>query len=385
MKRLGSSVTVGDLEGDPHALFAQLRACEPVSWVPALGGWLVTSRDLAIEAMLDPDTFTVDDPRFSTSKVVGPSMLSTDGSEHTRHRQPFAVPFRAAVVHAEFSTWVDAEARALVNRFAERGSGDLRDELAAPLAVSTVTRALDLVDADPQTILGWYRHIVGSVTELGAGREATTEGAHAFDSLRSAVERTTEVSSASILTAAANTGSLSMTEVVGNAAVLMFGAIETSDGMTSTALFHLLKNRDQLERLRADRELLANAIEESLRLEPAVASVDRYVTHDVVLGETPLARGDYVSVSLAGANRDPSMFTDPDRFDIGRHNARQHVSFVHGSHACLGLHLAKLETRAAIDAVLDLLPDVGLADDARGPRGFIFRKPANVMALWTPE
>ena len=83
---VGASVRLGELEGDPHALLAALRWREPVSWVPALDGWLVTSYELAVAAMRDPDAFTVDDPRFSTSLVVGPSMLSRDGDRHARHR-----------------------------------------------------------------------------------------------------------------------------------------------------------------------------------------------------------------------------------------------------------------------------------------------------------
>src|SRR3954471_16373155 len=79
---LGAAVTVGQLEGDPHALLARLRETEPVSWLPAIGGWLVTRRDLALRAMRDAGAFTVQDPRFTTAQVVGPSMLSLDGPEH---------------------------------------------------------------------------------------------------------------------------------------------------------------------------------------------------------------------------------------------------------------------------------------------------------------
>src|SRR5580765_7520250 len=87
---LGAAVTVADLDGDPHPLLHRLRAAEPVSWLPAVGGWLVTRHDLALAVMRDSRGFTVDDPRFSTAQVVGPSMLSLDGDEHRRHRDPFA-------------------------------------------------------------------------------------------------------------------------------------------------------------------------------------------------------------------------------------------------------------------------------------------------------
>ena len=92
---IGRAATLRELEEDPHPRLARLRAAEPVSWLAVLGGWLVTRYDLAVRVMRDPTTFTVDDPRFSTSRVVGPSMLSLDGADHARHREPFAHPFRS--------------------------------------------------------------------------------------------------------------------------------------------------------------------------------------------------------------------------------------------------------------------------------------------------
>ena len=91
---------------DAHALLARLRERAPLAWVPALGGWLVLRRDVALHVMGDAATFTVDDPRFSTGRVVGPSMLTLDGGEHQRHRAPFARPFRLqAVAIASPSSW----------------------------------------------------------------------------------------------------------------------------------------------------------------------------------------------------------------------------------------------------------------------------------------
>jgi hypothetical protein len=132
--------------------------------------------------------------------------------------------------------------------------------------------------------------------------------------------------------------------------------------------------------------LLANAVEESLRFEPAVALVDRYATTDVELGDARIAMSDLVSVAIAGVNRDPATFENPDRFDVHRPNARHHLSFVHGTHACLGMHLARLETREAIAAVLDLLPGVHLnADRSLPPQGVIFRRTPSVVATWEAD
>jgi cytochrome P450 len=111
---VGAVVTLEDLTGDMHPCLARLRTAEPVSWLPAIGGWLVTGRDSALAVLRDADSFTVDDPRFSTARVVGPSMLSTDGADHARHRAPFAGAFRHAVVMDEFGDWTAIEARRLL-------------------------------------------------------------------------------------------------------------------------------------------------------------------------------------------------------------------------------------------------------------------------------
>src|SRR3954452_21466534 len=134
-----SDITLEQLERDPYPLLARLREQRPVAWVPALHAWLVTRRDLALEAMRSPGVFTVDDPRFSTGRVVGRSMLTTEGEEHDRHRAPFARRFRLREVRDDLGPFVAAETDRLIDAFAARGHADLCEELAAPLAARVVT------------------------------------------------------------------------------------------------------------------------------------------------------------------------------------------------------------------------------------------------------
>ncbi|MGW3509689.1 cytochrome P450 [Streptomyces sp. NPDC000994] len=381
---LGSATTLTELEDDPHPRLALLRAREPVSWLPVLGGWLVTRRDLALRVMRDAATFTVDDPRFSTAQVVGPSMLSVEGAEHKRHRAPFIDPFRTQDVHARFTGFVEQEAARLVEGIRPRGSAELRREVAGPLAVSVVAESLGLVGADAGAVLSWYDAIVSAVSDITAGLSANPAGAAAFDQLRGSVEATVAAGGdASLLVAAAESKRLKLPEVVANAAVLMFGGIETTEGMIANAVLHLLAHPGQLALVRADPDLVDAAIEESLRLEPAAAVVDRYATADVTIGGADVRRGDLVVVSLAGANRDPEVFQDPDGFDLRRGNSRLQLAFAHGPHFCLGAHLARLETRACLLALLDRLP--GLRLDPASPtasRGLVFRKPPALRVRW---
>ena len=119
-------VTLADLEGDPHPVLAGLRATGPAAWVPVLGAWLVTGYDLAVAVLRDARTFTVDDPRFSTAQVVGPSMLSLDGTPHTRHRGPFNRAFRHDEVHARLAAFTRAETGRLVSAIEPYGAAELR-------------------------------------------------------------------------------------------------------------------------------------------------------------------------------------------------------------------------------------------------------------------
>ena len=163
----------------------------------------------------------------------------------------------------------------------------------------------------------------------------------------------------------------------------MFGGIETTEGMIANALLHLLAHPDQLALVTADPGLVANAVEESLRLEPAAATIDRYATCDLELGGAQIQAGELVTISIAGANRDPAAFPDPDRFDVLRDNAGRQLAFAGGPHVCIGMHLARLEAHAAIGRVLKRLPGLRLDPSSpAAPRGLVFRKPPSLQVLW---
>ena len=264
-----------------------------------------------------------------------------------------------------------ADATMSPGAIAADGSAEMRRAVGGPLAARMMAHALGLEQVEIGTLLGWYDAIVGAVTELTAGRELPRSGAEGFAALREAMLRTADPAS---LFADAARG-LGDEEAVSNAAVLLFGGIETTEGMIANALWHLLTHPDQLALVRADPALLAGAVEESLRLEPAAATIDRYATRDV----SPIRTGDLVSVSIAAANRDPAFFPHPDRYDVRRDNAKLHLAFAHGPHVCIGMHLARLEAHTALRVLLERLgPDARLAEPA-APRGLVFRKPPALL------
>ena len=358
--------------------------------MPVLGAWLVTGYDLAVEVLRDSRTFTVDDPRFSTAKVVGPSMLSLDGARHARHRAPFTRPFRSGEIHAQLGSVISAEADRLVNAIQPDGRAELRRAVAGPLAVSVMAGALGLGRTDPAQILAWYDGIVAAVQAEAAASGAATDtaaaGSTAFAELAASLRQVIAAPHASCLLAEV-TGPLTEDEAIANAAVLLFGGIETTEGMITNAMLHLLSDPGSLELVHTNGGLIPAAIEESLRLEPAAAVVDRYATRDTQLSGARISAGDQVTVSIAGANRDTAVFGDPDRFDVRRPNSAKHLAFAHGPHFCLGAHLARLEARIAVETLLDRLPRLRL--DPRyspgTPQGLVFRKPPELYVCWTPR
>src|SRR5262249_37243765 len=252
---IGASVTLEQLDQDPHEVHARLRSSEPVSWLPALQGWLVTRRNPALQVMAAATTFTVADPRFSTAQIVGPSMLSLDGDAHARHRAPFVGPFRPTAVRERFAQPANAEADRLIDAFASVGAAELRRSFAGPLAAAIMARALGIDDHEVDAMLTWYDGIVTAVTEITAGHDAPQSRRDAFSQLRERLIAAMAADpEASLLAAAAAHADLTPDQIVSNAGVLLFGGIETTEGMIANALLFLLEHPQTLASATHDSE-----------------------------------------------------------------------------------------------------------------------------------
>ncbi|MBV9047815.1 MAG: cytochrome P450 [Solirubrobacterales bacterium] len=293
-------------------------------------------------------------------------------------------PFRPIQVRDRFAEATGAAVNALIDELKPAGRAELRRAFAGPLAALIVARALGLREGEVAAVLSWYDAIVASVTSITAGAGLTRDGERAFAALS---ERLREVIAdgrgASLLAAVAAGSELSVEQIISNAAVLLFGGIETTEGMIANAVLALLERPAQLELVRAEPALVQAAIEESLRLEPAAAVIDRYATADVQLAGAPINAGELVRVSISAANRDPAVFAAPEAFDLRRAGLRRHIAFAQGPHVCVGIHLARLEARVALSSLLTRLPGLRLDPERRSEvRGLVFRKPLELHVLW---
>jgi cytochrome P450 len=384
---VGAAIEFADLEEHGRAAaLDRLRETEPVSWVPALGGWLATSYSLGRNVLARSDDFTVWAQPNLVRASLGVMMLTSDPPDHERQRQPFDEPFRMRSVRERFEGRVSARVERLLDEVEPRGSCELVVDFAAPFAIGVAGDILGLSLDDVPKIHGFYEAFADAMTYDGdpepqrradAAREAFSQ------ILLGEVARARERPDDSITSAVVNDPATQLTDeaIVAQLRVILFGAIETVESMIVNAVLLLLGHPDELGAVKADPGLVPNAVEEAMRLIPPVAFIERWSAAATKLGDVELGEGEFVGVSTLAANRDPDVFEDPLRFDVRRENARHHLAFSFGVHHCLGFNMARLQGPIAVQAILDRLSGLEIGE-APEPRGFAFRRPPELRLRW---
>jgi cytochrome P450 len=372
----GAAVTLADLEeaGREHVL-DELREREPVTWLPALGGWLITAREPARQILLPKSGATVEAEQNMVRASLGRMMLTVDGEEHERYREPFEIPFRARETERLFAESIRAYARELIadiDHAALSTSGvELTEAFAAPFAVGVAAQVIGLPLDDVRRIDSFYAAFAAAMEYTGDPeplQRAEAARAELTALLLEGLSRSKVVEASD----------LTPEEVAAQLRVVMFGAIETIQASVLTTLMLLIRHPEAIAEVRADRSLLAGAVDEAIRWMPPVAFMERWTREPVTLAGVEIGEREFVGVSVIATNRDPSVFEDPLRFDIHRANARHGLSFSSGAHHCLGVHLARMQTVIALEEMLDAWPSIDLVS-VTPPSGFAFRRPADMV------
>lgn len=384
-----AGLTLYELSDNPYPALARVRASAPVAWFEELGMWLVTRRDLVLEVLRDPAGFTTDDPRSPIGDIFGAQMLSVDGDRQKRLKAACIHPFSKRAVADGMAPLVEAKIDRLILSFGWRGAADLRAAFAGPLAVYSVGAVLGVPEEFHPLILEWYdrfaRALANFTADPAARQRGQTAAAEFREAMRPLLARAAAEPGAGLFSSLVHAADrLQDEEILSNALIILFGGIETTDATLANTVWALLSHPAQLDRARATPDGWALAVEESLRWEPAVQSCTRYATRDTELGGVRIPAGDVVQCMLGAANRDPGHFVDPDRYDILRPNAEDHLSFGMGRHLCLGAHLARAEVCSALPALFGRLRGLRLDPDAPArPSGYEFRKPERLMVRWS--
>ncbi len=392
----------GDVR-DPYPMFAGIRADTPVMefhYGTGAGGrsrldpkfprnpslFTVTRHDLAQQVLTDNVRFSSAGYATTMGQVMGRTILQMDPPEHLRHRALVARAFRARVLDQWNDTIIGATVSELIDAFADDGQADLIPQLTFPFPVRVISRILGLPESDWPRFLRLSTALIGVMRNWDRAVAASGELRGYFADIIADRRRNTRDDLISQLIEAEVDGRrLGDDEIYPFLLLLLPAGAETTYRSSSNLLFGLLSHPDQLDAVRADRDLIPQAIEEALRWETPLLTVARTATEDVELGGVHIPSGSLVAVSLGAANRDPQRYPDPDAFDVFRAD-KQHMSFGDGAHKCLGMHLARLETRVLLNAVFDRLPGLRLDPAAEDPHihGLLFRSPPNLLVRFDP-
>lgn len=359
-----------------HPLYAQLRRSEPVVRVRLPFGeeaWLAT-RHADVKTVLGDPRFSRaasrgrDEPR-TTPQPIGTGILSMDPPDHSRLRRLVAKAFTARRVEG-LRPATTAIANDLIDDMVAAGSpADLVERFATPLPVRVICRLLGVPHTDQELFRTWSEAIVSTTSLRPEQIQEYLGSLHAYMAGLIAQRRVTptdDLIGALVEARDADHDRLTETEMVELAAGLLAAGHETTVTQISNFLYVLFTNPDRLAELRAHPERIPAAVEELLRYVPlgAAAAFARYATEDVELSGVLVRAGEPVVAALSSANRDGTVFDDPDRLDFGR-ESNPHLGFGHGVHHCLGAQLARVELQVALHALVTRLPGLRLAVDDR--------------------
>ena len=383
---LGATLVHADLaEAGREGALDRVRESEPITWAPFIGGWLVTGREAAREVLGRNAGLTVEAEENLVRAAAGRMMLTVDGDEQARMRKPFEGPFKGSVVQDYYAQPITDLAEELIDAFIDAGTVELDDVFAAPFAIRMAGYSLGLSLDDVPEMTSIYSAIAGGMDYNGDPEpiRAAERACEQLNEILLGELAKNRLNPGHSLTAmlAKDPQGLSDDEIVAQLRVVMFGAIETIQASVLTTLTLLLQHPDQLDEVRADISLLSDAQEEARRLIPPVSFIERWTLEDKVIAGIEIPAREFVGVSVLATNRDPATFVQPTAFDIHRGNSNKGLSFSFGPHACLGIHMARLQTTIALERMLARLPGIRLVS-ADAPAGFAFRRPARVTVAW---
>ncbi|MBO4272781.1 cytochrome P450 [Microbispora triticiradicis] len=377
----------------PYDAYRDLRDNDPVSFFEPTGQWLVARhadvntllRDRRLgrsylHAATHEEFGREPEPDFQEPfwRVIRAGMLDVEPPVHTRLRRLVSKAFTPRMVES-LRPRVRRIATELTEGLVERGGGDLLAEVAEPLPVTVIAEMLGVPEADRRLLRPWSADICG-MYELNpspeaqhtAVRAATEFAGYLRELARARRERPGDDMISALAQVVDDGDRLTEDELIGTCVLLLNAGHEATVNATGSGWWALFRNPGELERLRADPGLMPAAVEELLRYDTPAQMFERWVLEDVEAGGVTIPRGAEIALLFGSANRDPEVFDDPDRLDIGRAD-NPHISFGAGIHFCLGAPLARVEMAESFGVLLRLAPRLELAEEPSWKPSYIMR------------
>ena len=391
--------TVSGAVRDPYPRMHELRRQSPVHTGPIdLGDGAtpadpnrpppvtVFGFDEVVQVLRDGETYSSAVYEGIMGMVMGRTILQMDEPEHRINRALVSQSFRSKVLEHWEESLVAVVVNELIDGFIDAGRADLVREVTFNFPAQVIAHILGLPRADYPSFQRWAIELTSVAANWDRGMAASAALRDYFAAVMEERRVTPGDDLISDLVRVEVDGTkLTDEEIYSFLRLLLPAGVETTYRASGNLLLALLGDRTQFDALYNDRSLFPEAFEEALRWEPPVTVILRRATRDTELAGVQVAAGADVALLLGAANRDERKYADPDRYDMFR-PGRQHLGFGFGVHVCLGMHLARMETRVAINALLDRMPDLELAP-APGQdlhiKGMAFRSPIALPVTFT--
>jgi pimeloyl-[acyl-carrier protein] synthase len=352
---------------NPYPLYERLRTESPVYWDPYLHAWVVTRYADVITVLHDFSAGRTPTPKqFAAmglselgpiAQVMMRQMLFMDAPAHTRLRGLASMAFtpaRVEVLRSHIRHIIDD----LIEPLLRAGRMDVINDIAAPLPAIVTAEMLGVPTSDCDQLKAWsadFAEVLGNFQHNPDRTQRTLRcveemSAYFREAIRCMETDPREGLINSFMTAEIDGDRLTEEEIVANCIVTMVGGQETTTNLIGNGVLSLLRNPDQLQRLKDDLTLIPSAVEELLRYESPSQQTARIAPRDTELGGKTIRKGQAVIAVMAAGNRDPERFPDPDRLDLGRTNNR-HLAFGWASHFCFGAALARIEGQLVFEAI----------------------------------
>jgi cytochrome P450 len=386
-----------DLTSDPYGYFAHMRNTAPV-W----RGTLMES-DLMPPELKNPENWTLfdfesvfaafrEDTVFGSEMynntiglVFGPTILGMHGKQHHDHRSLVAKAFRQSALTQWEPEVIDPICDQLVDEFKNDGEADLVKAVTFEFPTRVTAALLGLPQEDLEMFRRLSLQLISITEDIEAGLTASVElGTYFQEQVDQRRSKMTDDIIGDLVGAEIDGEKLTDDAIISFLRLLLPAGLETTYRSSGNLLALLLTHPDQLEAVQRDRDLISAAIEEGIRYETPLVLVARNTTRDVEMHGKTIPEGAQVNLCMGAANRDESRWADPEAFDIHRPR-RAHISFAGGIHSCLGMHLARVETRAMLNSLFDRVTDLTLVpDDDTKIVGMPFRSPKHLPVTFRP-
>ena len=388
----------GDMR-DPYPRMHELRRQSPVHSGPVnLGNDDAPPADLSrpapitvfgfdevVQVLRDGETYSSRVYEGVMGTVMGRTILQMDEPEHRINRALVSQSFRSKVLEHWEESLVAVVVNELIDRFVDRGRADLVREVTFNFPAQVIAHILGLPRDDYPSFQRWAIELTSVATNWERGVAASAALRDYFAGVmeeRRAAPGDDLISD--LVQVDVDGTKLTDEEIYSFLRLLLPAGVETTYRATGNLLLALLSDRTQFNALYHDRSLFPQAFEEALRWEPPVTVILRQATCDTELAGVPVEAGADVALLLGAANRDERKYREPDRYDMFR-ESRQHVGFGFGVHVCLGMHLARMESRVALNTLMDRLGPFRLDPAAPDPHieGMAFRSPLSLPVVFT--